>query len=328
MRIHLGRFSALALVLALAACSSTPTEGTDLIAGRLGIFIGVRGWIAYGDARGEEPGIWAMDPANPDAEPILLDPDGGDPVAWSSDGTKLLIFRLSSFRADELLVLNADGTETHLATDVDGHVGGSFTPDGSQVVYHGPDGIYSVAADGGSPRLIYDPGHLMVFTPVLSPDGSRVAFFEGRGDWGNSLWVMNFDGTDKRRVLGWKEAGRHPGSLQWSPDGTRLAFKREADPSFGVVNVDGSGLAFVAGGIPYQGPDTGPYWSPDGTHLAIVSGPDDSPSLAIVRPDGTGLQKFSVGRAGPWNPLDPTAPPPTTATVTATAASWPEDAAE
>lgn len=287
----------------------------------LGIFAGVRGWIVYGDPLGREPGIWAMDPANPDVEPVLVDPDGGLPLAWSSDGSKLLILRAEGDpdtwgrQRHALFVLDADGTGTQVARlprwMPTAYLGGSFTPTGSQVIYGGRDGIYSVAADGGSPRLLFaaDGG----FAPVLSPDGTRLAFFEGHGDTENSLWVMNIDGTDKREILGIEESGRTPFSLQWSPDGTRLAFSRGGvDRSFGVVNADGSGLAFAPVEVSEMGPGAGPYWSPDGTHLAFATGPWRSPSLVIARPDGTELQEFGVGPAGPWNPLDPAPTAPQT----------------
>jgi Tol biopolymer transport system component len=282
----------------------------------LGIFGGVRGWIAYGDLFGREPGIWAVDPSNPDAEPIQLDPSAGIPVAWSSDGSRMLILRPVGDpdrwgrQSHELLVLRADGTETPVAHfpgwTPTSSSGGSFTPNGSHVVYAGPDGIYSEAVDGGSPRVIY-PGD-GIYAPTLSPDGSRLAFFEGRGDAENRLWVMNVDGTEKREILGVDEAGRSPWSLQWSPDGTRLAFKRGHDRSFGIVDADGSSLAFVSVDIADLGPAAGPYWSPDGSRLAITRGSPRSRSVAIVQPDGTELSGFG-GAVGPWNPLDPASAP-------------------
>src|SRR4029450_850287 len=56
-----------------------------------GIFSEVGGWIAYGDGEG----IWAVNPARSgDPEDrIQLSDRPGTPLAWSSDGSKLLILR-------------------------------------------------------------------------------------------------------------------------------------------------------------------------------------------------------------------------------------------
>ncbi len=95
-----------------------------------------------------------------------LSTDGGEPLAWSSDGSKLLILRQSGSGStvdESLHVLNADGSETLLIDPgpvIDpgpgnGLTGGSFSPDGSTVVYaNGAAGIYEVDADGGTPRLL------------------------------------------------------------------------------------------------------------------------------------------------------------------------------
>jgi hypothetical protein len=110
----------------------------------LGIFADVRGWIAYGNNYRDEQGIWAVDPANPGdpGEQIKLSSLEAEPVAWSSDGTKLLLRRWnrtatspSGYAVSDLIVLNSDGTRTHLdrKTLV---TGGSFSPDGSKAIRH------------------------------------------------------------------------------------------------------------------------------------------------------------------------------------------------
>lgn len=313
------------LAALIAACSPSPgstasVSTDDPAPAELGIFADVRGWMAYSD----KSGIWAVDPSNPDADPVLLRPnearsnDESMPIAWSSDGSKLLITRGDpSFRGpDDLVVLNCDGTETLLAHGGMDELftGGSFTPDGSKVIYgviswSTPEedwrsGIYVVDADGGSPRLIYAAGRrpppdsfqMALFLPTLSPDGSRIAFFEGMGDWANYLWVMNADGSDKHRIFGTEEAG-HVSALQWSPDGTRLAF--ETVGVLYVVNVDGSGppLANVTG--------RSPYWSPDGSRIAFLR---ERGILHTMAPDGSDVQSLGIhlgrGGSGPWNPLE------------------------
>jgi dipeptidyl aminopeptidase/acylaminoacyl peptidase len=320
-RVKRGSAVVVAFAVALAAFggwfavkSDTASMPVGVPSRDLGIFAGVRGWIAYGDPSGREPGVWAIDPVSPGAAPVLLDPAGGSPIAWSRDGSKLLIQRAVGDpdewgrQRHELLVLHADGSETLVADSPRWAIGGlsaSFSADGSQVIYTGEDrSIYSVPVTGGSRRLLYADDADGVYALAASPDGSRIAFFQGHGDAENRLWLMDIDGTDKRQVLGVAESGRTPFSLQWSPDGTRLAFSTGGDDrTFGVVAADGSGLAFAPVVVWGDEPGAGPYWSPDGTRLAFRNGPS---RFAIAGIDGTVLQQFEVGAAGPWNPLEPT----------------------
>jgi Tol biopolymer transport system component len=301
-----------------------------------GIFSEVGGWIAYGNDRG----IWAVDPSHPAdrKSQVQLSPHQGTPLGWSSDGSKLLF----STQQRGLSVLNADGTETRLTRDPVS--GASFSPDGSTVVfapgtaapnYLNPSnldpGIYMIDADGGVPTLLlapsrrYSPNEDRSFRtalsfPTFSPGGTQIAYIDGLGDWGNSLRVMNADGSDVHvldrsdvHLLEFGEApngtgsvrslGMHPNGLSWSPDGTRLAVGLLND-GISIVDVDGSGLTLT---FP-DGAD--PYWSPDGTRLSYQSyhlnknrnswviGP-----LATAAVDGTGVIEFGYAGSGPWNPL-------------------------
>jgi Tol biopolymer transport system component len=296
-----------------------------------GIFSEVGGWIAYGNRQG----IWAVDPSHPGdpGSQIQLSPNRGTPLAWASDGSKLLF----SNRRRGLFVLHADGTETRLVRDV--VQGASFSPDGTTVVFapgpwtptHLDPGIYLIDADGGVPELLLAPGRRYfpdedrsfrtgLSLPTFSPDGTQIAYIDGMGDWGNSLRVMNADGSEVHvldgsdvRVLETGEApngtgsvrslGMHPNGLSWSPDGRRLVVGLLND-GISVVNADGSGLTLTI-------PDgVNPYWSPDGTRISYrlghlsqnqlrwVFGP-----LMIAAADGTGVQEFGYAGSGPWNPL-------------------------
>lgn len=281
------------------------------------------GWIAfgygvyygssYGDRRYGGTGIWAMDPERPGVHQ-RLSALSGEPVAWSSDGSKLLIIRQSrqgSAADQSLSVLNADGSETLLVDSGCAYClsGGSFSPDGSEVVYANmtPDGashgIYVVDAVGGTPRRLpaagQDPGGA-----VFSPDGSRIAYFAGGGDHDNAIWLMNADGSGSHALL-WDTPvmrnSRGPGYLGWSRDGSHLVFGIAHGPwSIYVVRTDGSGLTrVIAHGIH-------PEWSPDGSRIAYDP---YSTRLAqwgptmIADADGSHVQRFVDGGSGPWNPL-------------------------
>jgi dipeptidyl aminopeptidase/acylaminoacyl peptidase len=143
---------AVAMAMLMAGCASSPEAGrteptskvdagttasspqpSSTVEGRFGQ---VGGWIAYSSG----DGIWAVDPARPERR-IRLSRADGDPIAWSSDGTNLLIRRESpnqvrgGIREMDLVVFDADGTETRLTNAQTFVTGGSFSPDGSEVVY-------------------------------------------------------------------------------------------------------------------------------------------------------------------------------------------------
>jgi Tol biopolymer transport system component len=292
-----------------AAPTPTPT----------GIFSGMGGWIAYGDVNG----IWAVDPrrSGDPSTRVRLNRDAGDVLAWSNDGSKLLIVRGSTNRRESvsegrtLSVLDANGTETVV---VNGGAprsvsGGSFTPDGTMVVYAAGDdfvaagatrarhraGIYEVDVRGGQPRLLLAAGrrwfpdaHAYYFRglglPTLSPDGSQIAYVDGFGDWGNTLRVMNADGSGSHIIFAQLPA--HIEHLAWLPDGQHLAFDSPAG-EIDVVGTDGSGPRRLVYG-------SNAHWSPDGVHISF-----DTWTLQIASLDGTARQTFDPGRSGPWNPL-------------------------
>jgi Tol biopolymer transport system component len=300
-----------------------------------GIFSEVGGWIVYGwrsnhpstptgerqEPRGDQQGIWAVDPSHPGnlGSRIQLSTDRGTPLAWSGDGSKLLILSYEPPKSSvpaRLFVLNADGTETTL--DMGRHWecdsvfctgGGSFSPDGAQVVYADPPGwrssIYVVDTQAGTPRLLLSRGSSWLSNPTYSPDGTHIAYFDHL-DSRSQLRVMNTDGTDVRLLL--DRTGYRNYNLDWSPDGERLAFDGEYRGSAGifVVGADGSGPTLVIPG----GAD--PYWSPDGTRIAYRIPPPSAVfdcrscglgTLEIAALDGTHVQRFGSAEPGPWNPL-------------------------
>ena len=282
-------------VNAIRSSSPVPADPTPRPPG---IFAPVGGWITYGD----KDGIWAVNPAqrSDPSDQILLSPEQGDPLAWSPDGSKLLVRsqvpRGKDFGHEDLYLLDADGAWNRL-TDADGGIsGGSFSPDGTEVVYavfpySGHRGIYVADVEGGAPRLV-TKDVAYPYYPTFSPDGSQIAYFDGHGDWGNRIRVMNADGSDVRNVTG-PDYG-HVDGLAWSPDGSRLAFSLQGGGIW-IVGVDGSGLTeLIPGGV-------SPAWSPDGARISfqLMQGP-----LEIVTLDGGDIQEFGYGASGPWNPIE------------------------
>jgi len=128
--------------------------------------------------------------------------------------------------------------------------------------------VYALSApDGGDggiwnaePRQLSPEGN----DPRWSPDGSRIAFQAGGGDYATDVYVMNADGSGITVILQGKggirwETLQNYTSARWSPDpdGSYLACKWGRRASGGTtvesavyrVNADGSGKTDLTGDI-------------------------------------------------------------------------------
>jgi Tol biopolymer transport system component len=283
------------------------------------VFTRVHGWIAY---RGG-PRIMAVDPTDP-ANRISLGPSHRlRPMAWSRDGSRLLLGSRHG-----LYVLNANGSRIRLTTGGDS---GSFSPDGEMVVYDQIDwdgnhhrlldttGLYVVDSTGGTPTLLVPGGgRTSLGDPAWSPDGSRIAFGEdtivgydhrhGENIYRTTLSVVNADGTGRRVVR--DLAGGGAGGLVWSPDGSRLAFSTGQGRFYVicVVNADGSNLRRLTD----KGLSGNPVWSPDGSRIAFLHNVplphrfDWGEELFSMAQDGSDrrpLRVFLLSGPIAWNPV-------------------------
>jgi dipeptidyl aminopeptidase/acylaminoacyl peptidase len=159
----------------------------------------------------------------------------------------------------------------------------SWRPNGRELVFKGVKdasyGLYVVNADGSGLRAIA-PANDLEFgwrEPILSPDGTQIAFARWGGVTDNGIHVLGIDsGVD--RLLAFDGSVDSDEYLpQFSPDGTQLAFQRYVSGGYQVViaPVAGGGRAVPIG--PLQ-PDTSadPFlsFSPDGS-MVLVTYPTD-----------------------------------------------------
>ena len=126
-----------------------------------------------------------------------------------------------------------------------------------------------------------------------------------------SLFAMNPDGSDPVNLS--KKLGISDPFIDWSPDGTKIAFARSLPDDFEVVgwdiipgareifviNADGSELVNLSN---HDGDERHPRWSPDGTKIAFESDRDGEWKIFVMNADGSDPIALGVGRFPAWSP--------------------------
>jgi dipeptidyl aminopeptidase/acylaminoacyl peptidase len=168
-----------------------------------------------------------------------------------------------------------------------------FTADGNVIIYVRGEGkdpagdyanptsnpagaqqdVWVVAFSGGAPTKI-DAGS----TVAISAKG-QVAY--GRG---GQMWLAELKAGEKPKQIVVR-GKNYP--VEWSPDGTRLAFisARDDHGFIGIYDPQAETVKFIA---PTVDSDSDPVWSLDGKHIAFArqpAEPRDAPAGYFIQPD-------------------------------------------
>lgn len=194
----------------------------------------------------------------------------------------------------DIYTAKPDGSDIRTLTSAPGYdAEATISGDGTSIVFtsvrDGDLDIYAMDADGGNIRRLTDePGY--DGGPFYSPDGTKIVYrayhptdstelADYRGLLQSGLvrpttldiWVMNADGTGKRRVTSAAAASFAP---FFHPGGQKIIFSSNMHDPQGrnfdlyLVNLDGTGLEQVTRHAEFDG---FPMFSPDGTRLVFAS---------------------------------------------------------
>lgn len=313
----------LAIAVAIAACQGGPTPGapTATPLATPTTVAAPEGRIAFTcvvSTAGQPTasGIWIVDAAGGEPQPLIDGPEIETFPAWSPDGTRIAYVTGSSFGDGDIWVANADGSDARQLTDRPGREWApAWSPDGRRIAFVTTDGgsqVWTLVVDEDVPPRAIVPAHW----PSWSPRGDQLVITVGDSFSTGALAAIDIieGGT---RALPIELPNASEGTI--APDG-RVAFVSSAsdyadqDPATWKEDI----WLFTPGGeAPVQltftpGNDHWPpSFSPDGAWIAYTSDalpPEATGRIALVPAaggepryltDGTAYDGFPAWQPGP-----------------------------
>ncbi len=132
-------------------------------------------------------------------------------------------------------------------------------------------------------------------SPVVSPDGSRIAFLSNR-DGQPDLYVMRSDGTNVTRLT---RSAEHEAAPYWSADSRQIRFVVGGKDSSRIdaIDVDGANQKTI-GTVP--GRVVG--FNRTGTRVFVARGTWTEVTLLLTDLDGSHPKQLTDGSSVAWNP--------------------------
>jgi Tol biopolymer transport system component len=192
----------------------------------------------------------------------------------SPNGQMIAVTVFNENLLTDIYLLDADGRNPRKIIDCSTSMGScsapAWSPDSKLLAYEredaattgalGPSRIWLYNVNNGETAPVYEDNQILGFTPMWSPDGSHIAFFDANAQAIRVLPIAGGDAIVIPSMMG--EVG------SFSPDGAQLAYpdmRQVGEQYFTEVWVaDLNTNAATQPLLPASEEDGSPVWSPDG----------------------------------------------------------------
>ena len=221
--------------------------------------------IVFESDRDGNSDIYALNPDGTEVTRLTTSESVDTRPSLSLDGT-----RIAWQSANQIWLMNRNGTNKQALTSLGTNAAPAFSPDGTKIAFEsnrsGDFEIWVMNADGTGQTNLTNTPLVDDVSATWSPDGTKLAFDSNRTA-NRDIFTMNADGSG--------QVNRTPASPSldtdpdWSPDGGKLLFvsSRSGVTSVWTMNVDGSDPVDVTHSGNF---DADPAWSPDGSNIVFT----------------------------------------------------------
>jgi TolB protein len=275
--------------------------------------------------------VFVADPTTGDLFNVTRSPKSEDRYpCWSPDA-KQICFASDREGATNLWICNVDGSKVrrlNRTSAVCYMPSWQKTPRGERIVFgkHGAKPEMASIEPDGTEEQILGEGH----DPTLSPDGMRICYTGHPPEGGVTVYVMDWNGTNPRRIL---QTTSQVGATfpNWSPDSRQIVYSFPVGDALElfIISADGTdnhqltrfGVTSVC---------TPSAWSPDGQWISFrrtderywsnpervskvyAEKPADKRPVWVIHPDGSEAQVIDPlhyqmamdGSRASWKPLE------------------------